>query len=80
MKIIQHNNWAGREREVSISDAIEGSIDDSVESCGVAEDANHKADNCAKILGMLVQNLHERKLLTDDEIKDMLNWRYTVEE
>lgn len=80
MKIIQHKNWVGIERKVSISDAIEGSIDDSIENNGVAEDASRKADNCGKILGKLVQALYERKLLTDDEIKDMLNWRYTVEE
>jgi hypothetical protein len=79
MKIIQHKNWSGRQREVSISDAIEGSIDD-VGYNGVSEMAHSKIVNASQILGKLIQNLHESKLLTDDEIKDMLNWKYTVEE
>ena len=80
MKIIQHKNWTGRECEVSISDAIEDSIDDASYSGGIAEMAHSKIVNVSKIIGKLVQCLHERKLLTDDNVKDMLSWKYTVED
>lgn len=79
MKIIQHKNWAGRECEVCIATAIEGSVDDAGYSGGIAEIAHSKIVNASKILGKLVQSLHDRKLLTDDEVKDMLNWEYDVE-
>lgn len=80
MKIIQHKNWTGRECEVSISDAIEGSVDDAGYSGGIAEMAHSKIVSASKIIGKLVQSLYERKLLTDDEVKDMLSWKYDVEE
>lgn len=67
MKIIQYKDWLGRECEVSISDAIEGSIDDAGYS-GVAEMAHSKIISASQILGKLVQALYERKLLTDNEV------------
>lgn len=80
MKIIQHKNWTGRECEVSISDAIEGSVDDDGYSGGIAEMAHSKIVSTSKIIGKLVQSLYEHNLLTDDEVKDMLSWKYDVEE
>ena len=62
-----------------IATAIEGSVDDAGYSGGIAEIAHSKIVNASKILGKLVQSLHDRKLLTDDEVKDMLNWEYDVE-
>lgn len=64
---------------VSISEAIQGTIDDA--SCGgVAENASAKADEAGKILGQLVEYLHNRNLLTNSEINSMLGCRYTIEE
>ena len=80
MKIIEYSNWTGRQQEVDIADAIEGSIDDTIEHNGIAETADRKANNCGKMLAKIVQCLHERKLLTDDNVKDMLSWKYTVED
>ena len=80
MKIIKHKNWKRREREVNIAEAIEGSIDYAGYIGGVAEMAHHKIVNVSQILGKLVQNLYERKLLTDNEVKDMLSWEYDLED
>lgn len=80
MKIIQHKNWHERECQVDVSEAIEGTISDAADDCGIAEMGNEKANKGAEILGKLVQALHRRNLLTDSEVVDMLGWRYTVED
>lgn len=80
MKIIQNISWHGKECEVCIFTAIEGTISDAADECGIAEMGNEKANKAAEILGKLIQALHRRNLLTDSEVADMIGWRYTVEE
>lgn len=80
MKIIQNMNWRGRECEVCLVTAIEGTINDAGSDCDIAEMGNEKANKAAEILGKLIQALHKRNLLTDDEVVDMLSWRYTIKE
>lgn len=80
MKIIQNKDWPNRECQVTVAEAISGTIDDAAGDSGIAEMGNEKASKIGEILALVIENLHKRNLLTDSEITDMLGWRYTIEE
>lgn len=74
---IYENEAIKQAKEVSIADAIDGSIDDRLND-GHLERVSGKADNAAKMLGQLVQMLHENGCLRDEQVASMLGYRYTV--
>ncbi len=79
MKIVQDKTTGRIPKEVSIATAIAGTIDTSF-SEGSVERIVDRVRSCSDILCKLVQALHENKHLTDDQVADMLGYRYSVEE
>lgn len=72
MKIIHHYG----KQEVSIADAIEGSVD------GYSEDqitlAGQRIDYMARVLGRIVEVLYEDGKLSDQDIRNMLSYKYDI--
>ena len=77
MKIIESNH--SQSRKVSIAKAIEDTIDTSM-SDGQIERVQDKVQEGAELIGKLVQALYENGHLTNAQIADMINYRYTIEE
>jgi len=67
MKIVMGGFPKGGTRIVTIHEAVENSISDSISDHAVA-------------IGMLVQLLVDKEVLTLEQISPMLGYRYTVEE
>ncbi len=78
MKIVK-DLYSGRKVEVSIAEAVEGSLTETHRD-GVAEIANDKAEAVANALAKLIEQLHINKCLTDAQVKEHLGFRHTVQE
>jgi hypothetical protein len=60
---------------VSIATAVEARIDDDYDS-GVAEHGLSTARNAGSAIGKIVQLLHEKGVLTDEDLKDLVGYSY----
>lgn len=70
------HSWRNRGDTISIAAAVEARIDDDYGS-GVAEHGLSTAQNAGRAIGLIVQRLHERGLLSDDDLKDFVSFNYT---
>lgn len=79
MKIYFKNFGQGK-REVSITEAIEDSLDGSNYDFVSIVTIQNTIDNCCKMLGQIAQFLHENNSLTDKNITELLSPYYESEE
>lgn len=64
---------------VSISTAVDARIDDGDTHSGIAEAALSNSRNAAGVIGDLIQMLHDKGLLQDEDVKKFIGYSYTVE-
>lgn len=77
MKIV-NNHWVNDGAEVSIADAITGSLDTDAE--GELECIRASINKQAEMIGKIVEALSHSGLLTATDISNMLSWRYRLED
>lgn len=70
------HSWRGAGETIPLAAAVEARIDDDFGS-GVAERGLSTAQNAGRAIGLIVQRLHERGLLSDDDLKDFVSYNYT---
>lgn len=70
------HSWRNAGKTISLAAAVEARIDDDFGS-GVAENGLATAQNAGRAIGLIVQRLHERGLLSDDDLKDFVSYSYT---
>ena len=63
-------------KPMSIADALEKDVYDS--DGGVAERADRNAENAIKLIGKLLETLHDKKVLSDNEVIEFIG-RYRWE-
>jgi hypothetical protein len=69
--------WSNNTKEISLESAMLGSLDP--DDCGGAiESLSSRCDAQDRIIAKLVVLLHDRGVLSDDDIADILSHRYEV--
>lgn len=63
--------WNAEDKSVSISEVIGRSLNER--EGGVTECAQATANNIAQMLAMLIEKLHERGCLSDDDLKPFIS-------
>jgi len=76
---LKYISMSGKIVDVSIADAIEGSIDSSYNG-GRIEDIESRLNDLTRLVGKLVEALYDNHKLTDEQLKSMLSWEYKTEE
>ena len=76
---LKYISMSGKIVDVSIADAIEGSIDRSYNG-GRIEDIESRLNDLTRLVGTLVEALYDNHKLTDEQLKSMLSWQYKTEE
>ena len=75
-KTLWKHTWSRGRRAITTAETAEALIENDG---GVAERAQSTAENTARALGRLVETLHEKGLLTTDEVQQVLDlWAYEV--
>lgn len=80
MKIFK-NNWStSAAPEVSIKDAVMGSLEDRDNTPGsrVLEDMQRNLDRCTEALGVIVESLHKGGHLNTETLKQLLSYDYEI--
>lgn len=78
VKTVWKSPWYPGRRAVQTSEAAETLIDNDG---GQVESAKYTAENAVNALGRLVETLHEKGLLTTDEVQQVLDlYGYEVAE
>lgn len=79
MKLLYKHWNTGKILERSIADAVADHCD-SFESAGAVEDARHTAREAAQGLGKLVEKLHDKGVLSSDDVLGFINqWNYEIQ-
>ena len=76
---IKYSTWSGKIVDVSIADAVEGSVTSGDYSGHIENIEGHLSD-VTKLVGKLVEALHTNRKLTDEQLKSMISWKYQIEE
>lgn len=67
-------SWSSRaDQTYSISEAVEGSCEPDFERQGVAERASERAEKTSAMVGKLIQLLHERGVMRDEDVLGLLS-------
>ena len=65
-------------RVVTIEAAIVGSLDERSYGTGTVEGLRDDVDSVQKMLGQIVSKLHDKGVLGDADVVDLLNWRFSA--
>jgi hypothetical protein len=65
-------------RVVSVATAIEGSFDTSTHGSGQLEDLTGAQRVTGAMLAQIVDKLHDKGVLSDADIVDLLGWQFTA--
>lgn len=81
MKLNWTGSWRRPDREFSVSDAVEVEVDGGGNERGALEEVKSTSANTARMLGLLMELLNEKGLLTNAEVLKLLgghSWKEVV--
>lgn len=70
--MIELQTWAGTEKKLGVSSAVEISVEGTSYDSGQLEEINRTQQNIASLLGRLTEKLVENGALSEQDVADIL--------